>query len=280
MNSHKRIWRSILLCSVFLFSCSQILFEHAMPASGRVIQKLPSSFSGEYLSFNFDSSSITGTMTKIKVTDKPFPSVAQFDLLFMDSATWYGKHSFGIDTVWFENNKLLVKSGSKKLQLSLKDTLSSSKDTSDSFFPRSVKNNESVSFEIRKYRDACYLNTLDTLNHYVTVKLWFDDDDLLINPFYLFDNTEKSSSGDSVATMIERYNLSKIIKDSSSWSQDYLANITDDQFWALEKEFELRKPYVRLYRLNKNSGQWLIGLLVFGVIFLVLLIEFSKHELV
>jgi hypothetical protein len=268
MNFHLSKILSVIVLVLALTGCKNILFENPMPIGATAISEIPQNFNGKYLSLYHTDYSVLARFHRIDRESDFKVVVYEQDCKFIDSAYLEKLQLPTIDTAWFDDNSIHVKTGQTIQILDLNDTLSSQKekvgfsiDIHKKLYSSDMEDTSSciISF----INDNYYLNIEKLPGLYVTTQLKFIGENITMK-------TLDFTVGDSInptSELIEKYQLKSKKEDRGKfYIQHHQASLSNDEFTELLKEEVFHSHIWYKTESSSNYYYWIVLIVIVAVL--------------
>jgi len=161
-----------------------------MPQSGKVIKALPSHWAGRYVELKYTTTSLDLTWLQVEETKQYIWQINEVDIRCLDSLSLAEKSTSLIDTAYFQDDFIWVKTATDSFTIPLQDTLDK-----EAFFPylelnlkqgilkQDLEDAKLVDWskcEVRYLKGIYYLNIEATEGQWETIKIGDQKQDLAI----------------------------------------------------------------------------------------------------
>ena len=245
-----------------------------MPSTGKEIKVFPKQIGGQYLSLGYDSTTVWGNFYLIKKQNENYIEVHSTVVLLVDSAKFIEFKLGSIDSVWFENNFIQIKHGKSLKKLSITDTIRIENEQLEMIINLDKDSycieNDSLPCNILFSNNAYYINVENQYGDYQITRFQLDESDILVNQFkFLLGGPPKNREN-----IISKYKILLAQRQyrGSGFAKDYLAKLSDEQFFQLVNEKSVFSKF-RLYKLGEKDGNYFSPVLLgFSIVLLLILV--------
>ncbi len=263
---------------ILLVSCQKILFDRQMPIGAPDILEFPKKFDGSYLSLHFADYSVSAEIHRVdRLSDFEIVVYSQRHD-FIDSLYLEKRKLSTVDTAWFEDNLIYIKTGQSVQTFALNDTLSSEKEKVEI----SIDFNHMLYWEVMQdtsffkisFINDCYYLKVEKLPKLFRItQLKFLDDDINIKSldFGIVDSINPTDK------FIEKYQLKPIREERGKfYIQNYLFNLNNEEFYELIHDEDVFQS-VMWYKIKSSNSNtfWLVGI---ALSLLILIIAINKRK--
>lgn len=278
----KRLLILIFFSILLLSACNKILYETPMPSSGEIVDDIPHSFLGDFISIHFSEHYVEGEFKSVtKVSDKRY-RIETTDAVYVDSLYWKMHIESPIVHVSFVNSSIEIFTDNKVYTKDLRDTLSSKPKRIEyeldfnqgyiyeNFYDAELHEESKLKFELRFDNRNYFLNRNYGNKYWMPTRIEGKRKDFYIKTtnFSIQGENEKKFN-----QLKAKYNFRKIEGSKNkgiSWDE-YLANPDDAELNKILDD-DLFGEFI-WHRINKQGINWMYTLaailLLLGLLFLL-----------
>jgi len=265
----------LLLC-LTLGACNQILFPNPMPQGGKVLDKIPAAFEGDYIQLEDRSDNIVAVIHEVRIPQKSICEIHKVEINYLDSTgiKKLEKEKGKIDTVFLDANYIYVQTATTTHKIAVSDTAQKTTygkefllNLEEGYFVDDFEGDGSKkkqTCQLIAYKDSYFLN-VKAEKEWSVFRIMKRKGNLTLMPTF-FDKKDL----DRVTQITGKKNVT--IKGKSS-SKTVIADIDDDTFMKLMNEKDL---FESITWVNLNEGGYglyvlfgFLTVLVFGCIYFV-----------